>query len=225
MSKRQPLLNSTANAQKTGFFESDNAIDRRSWLRPVNEVSVSQLSSTTENNRPRWYAIYTKAKEEERAGNNLEAWGVKTFLPRIRDLHFSKYSRKPVSLLKHLFPRYIFAQFDADTLLHKVNFTRGVCKVVNFGNGPSPVDDVLIDAIKSQITAEGAVKQVADFNCGDSVMIKGGLFEKLQGTVECELADSDRLVILLSTVSYQGRLMIEKAMVRNLARSHDWVNA
>ena len=128
-------------------------------------------------------------------------------------------------MLKHLFPRYIFGQFDASSLLHKVNFARGVCKVVDFGNGPSPIDDVIIDTIRSQVDAEGFVRTDEDFNCGDTVVIKAGPFEMHHGTVERDLQDSDRLVILLSTVSYQGRLMIEKAMVRNLARSNDWVNA
>jgi transcriptional antiterminator RfaH len=190
----------------------------------VNQLRSTTAFSTTATNRPLWYAIYTRAKEEERADSNLQAWGVKTFLPRIRELRFNEYSSRRTSLVKHLFPRYIFAQFDAGTLLHKVNFTRGVCKVVNFGNGPSPVDDSLIDTIKSHISAEGIVRSDEDFNCGDSVMIKGGLFERFQGTVERDLKDCDRLVILLSSVSYQGRLMIEKALVKKLAPSNDWAN-
>jgi transcriptional antiterminator RfaH len=181
--------------------------------------------NTTAINRPLWYAVYTKPKEEERAGRNLQAWGVKTFLPRIRELRFNKYSHRRAILLKQLFPRYIFAQFDADSLLHQVNFTRGVCEVVNFGNGPSPVDDILIDTIKSQISAEGFVRLDDDFNCGDTVMIKAGLFERLQGTVERDLKDCDRLVILLSSISYQGRVMIEKALVKKLGRSNDLANA
>jgi transcriptional antiterminator RfaH len=181
---------------------------------------VNQLSSTTAISKPLWYAVYTKAKEEDRAGDNLQAWGVKTFIPRIRELRFNEYSRKQSRFLTHLFPRYIFAWFDAGSFLHKVNFTRGVCKVVSFGNGPSPVDDILIDTIKSQISSEGFARADNDFNCGESVTIKAGAFEKLQGTVERDLTDCDRLVILLSSVSYQGRLIIEKALVRKPARSH-----
>ena len=150
---------------------------------------------------------------------------MKTFIPRIRELRLNKYSGKQSSFLKHLFPRYIFAWFDAGSFLHKVNFTRGVCKVVGFGNGPCPVDDILIDTIKSQISAERFAGSDNDFNRGDSVTIQAGAFEKLQGTVERDLMDCDRLVILLSSVSYQGRLIIEKALVRKPARSHGSVSA
>jgi transcription antitermination factor NusG len=97
--------------------------------------------------------------------------------------------------------------------------------VVNFGNGPSPVDDLLIETIMSQISAEGFAKSENDFHCGDGVTVRAGAFEKLQGTVERDLMDCDRLVILLSSVSYQGRLIIEKALVRKLAHSHGSVNA
>jgi transcription elongation factor/antiterminator RfaH len=189
-------------------------------------MSVNQLSSTTAINRPLWYAIYTKAKEEDRAGTNLRAWGVDTFMPMIRELRFNEFSHRRSSFIKHLFPRYIFAHFDAGSLLHQVNFTRGVCEVVSFGNGPSPVDDLLIETIKSQISVDGLVRAAdEDFECGDVVMIKGGLFEKFQGTVERDLKDCDRLVILLSSISYQGRLMIEKALVKKLARANELANS
>lgn len=185
---------------------------------------MNQLGNTTVIDKPRWYAIYTKANEEGRAGNNLQGWGVRTFMPRTRELRRNEHSRRQVSSVKHLFPRYIFAQFEAASLLHKVNFTRGVCHVVSFGYGPTPVDDLLIDTIKSQIGKEGFIRLDEDFNCGDSVRIKAGLFENLHGTVVDDLKDCDRLVVLLSSVSYQGRLMIEKALVKKLAAANDRVS-
>ena len=93
--------------------------------------------------------------------------------------------------------------------------------MVGFGNGPSPVDDILIDTIKSQIGAEGFVKLDDDFNCGDKVVIKAGLFQNFHGTVARDLQDWDRLVVLLSSVSYEGRLMIEKALVKKVAPVND----
>lgn len=182
-------------------------------------MSLTQVSDTTYANNPRWYAVYTKAKEEERAGENLQAWGVETFVPKIREHRINGISRRRTNLLTHLFPRYIFAHFDAENMLHKVNQTRGVSKVVSFGDTPSPIDDVLIDTIKSQIGPDGFVKRNDEFNSGDSVTIKSGVFEKLAGKVEQKL--DDRLVILLSSASYQGRLMIEKALVKKLEQSRN----
>lgn len=182
-------------------------------------VSLNQVSDTNPTNNLHWYAVYTKAKEEERAGENLQSWGVETFVPKVQEQRINEFSRRRTNLLKHLFPRYIFAHFDADNMLHKVNLTRGVCKVVSFGDSPSLVEDVLIDTIKSQIGPDGFIKPHDEFSSGDSVTIKSGVFEKLKGTVEQDL--NDQLMILLSSASYQGRLMIEKALVKKLEQSRN----
>jgi transcriptional antiterminator RfaH len=137
-------------------------------------------------------------------------------MPKIsqrRPSHAYGYGKARQSL-KHLFPRYIFAQFNCQTELHKVNFTRGVCGVVTFGERPCPLETVIIESIKAQIGAGGFIKFDDDIRAGDQIMIQDGPFKSLQGTVEREMADSERLVVLLSSVSYQGRLMIERALVQ-----------
>lgn len=166
-----------------------------------------------------WYAVYTKAMQEERAESNLRAWGVKTFMPKIRQRP-SYHGYGNMTVVKHLFPRYIFAQFDSDSMLHKVRYTRGVCDVVGFGEKPCPVDDVIIESIQSQVGEAGFIKFEEEFRNGDKVMIQSGPFTDLCGTVDGELSDSDRLTLLLSSVSFQGRLMIEKALVRRVPLNH-----
>ena len=171
------------------------------------------MNDLTTPSQPSWYAIYTKPREEDRAESNLRSWGLKTLIPRIKE----QRSRESKGRVKHLFPRYIFAQFNCETALHKVNYTRGVCGVVRFGEKPCPIDDVIIETIQSQIGQEGFIDFEEKFCTGDQVTIQGGPFESLQGTVEREMSDSDRLVVLLSSVSYQGRLMIQKALVKKVA--------
>src|SRR5215210_821766 len=97
----------------------------------------------------RWYAIQTKAQQEDRAESNLRAWGVETFVPRFRARRRGYYAGGATYLIKSLFPRYIFARFDANALLHKVNFTRGVQSVVRFGGTPAPVDDEVLAIMRS----------------------------------------------------------------------------
>lgn len=172
------------------------------------------------SDKPLWYAVYTKPKEEERADCNLRAWGVKTFTPKIKEHRRSRGYRNATNVIKHLFPRYIFAQFISNAELHKVNYTRGVCNVVGFGEKPCPVDDIIIETIQSQMGEEGFIQFGQDIHKGEKVMIQDGPFESLNGTVEREMRDSDRLVVLLSSVSYQGRLIIEKALVKKAAPNH-----
>lgn len=176
-------------------------------------TTVNDLTAT---GKPSWYAVYTKPREEDRAESNLRAWGCKTLMPKIREQRRRESNSK--AKVKHLFPRYIFAQFNLDTGLHKVNYTRGVCGVVRFGDKPCPIDDIIIETIQSQIGQEGFITfEEEKFYSGDQVMIQGGPFMSMQGTVEREMSESDRLVVLLSSVSYQGRLMIEKALCKKVA--------
>jgi transcriptional antiterminator RfaH len=166
----------------------------------------------------KWYAVYTKAREEERAESNLRAWGMKTLMPRIKERSSRRIAGKET--IKSLFPRYIFARFNCDSELHKVNYTRGVCGVVRFGDTPCPVDDFIIDTIVSQIGSEGFITFDDSFSRGDKVTIKDGPFREMSGTVDRELMDGDRLAVLLSSVSYQGRIMIQKALVQKVASGH-----
>ena len=172
---------------------------------------MSQLTTT---DQPFWYAVYTKPREEDRAESNLRAWGMKTFMPMIKDLSGKEK-------IRHLFPRYIFAYFNPNSELHKVNYTRGVCGVVRFGDTPCPVDDFIIETIMSQMGQEGFIRfEKESIRRGDKVTIQDGPFKALSGTVDHETSDSERLVVLLSSVSYQGRIMIEKALLKKVALDH-----
>lgn len=88
--------------------------------------------------------MQTDALQEDRAAENLNAWGVETFAPKYKERRSNAFTGRPV-YTRSLFPRYMFARFDAARMLRKVWFTRGVAKVVGFGDGPSPVDDEILE--------------------------------------------------------------------------------
>jgi transcriptional antiterminator RfaH len=165
----------------------------------------------------RWYVIHTKHREEERANSNLQAWGVETFNPRIKERCFNKFTAKPFYMNKPLFTRYIFARFNAKALLHKVWYTRGVHSVVSFGSGPTPVDDEIVAIMQSQIRKDGFIN-MDDLKCGDKVVIKDGPFKTLCGTLDQVSEDSHHVMILLSSLNYQGRIMIERALVQRASQ-------
>jgi len=178
------------------------------------------LNEVATSDSPLWYAVYTKPKEEERAESNLRAWGVKTLMPKFKELEYSRGSRKPRTAVKNLFPRYLFAYFNCEALLHKVNYTRGVCGVVSFGLKPCPIADFIIETIQSQIGEGGIVKTEALYP-GDRVTLENGPFKGLEGTIDRATPDQDYVVVLLSSVGYQGRLMIERAFLKKFAPTID----
>lgn len=163
---------------------------------------------------PRWYAIHTKSRQEDKADQNLRAWGIQTFSPKIREPRRNFNYGRPAYLTKPLFATYIFARFKANDLLHKISRTRGVQSVLSAGGNPCPVEDEIIDVIRARQNAAGFIKLNNDLNPGDKVIISGGYLRDFAGVFEEDRRDQDRVAILLTTITYQGRVVIEREWVR-----------
>lgn len=163
---------------------------------------------------PCWYVIHAKPQQEDRADSNLRAWQVETFAPKIRNRQYNKYTGKTTYVIKPLFPGYIFARFRATELWHKVRFTRGVHSVVCMGGRPSAVDNEIIEMIKSQKGANGFIRTDKVLRPGDKVMISQGPLRNLIGIFEGRFKDDERVSILLTTVNYQSRVVIERESIR-----------
>ncbi len=161
-----------------------------------------------------WYVIHTNPRQEDRAEDNLRAWGVETYFPKIKECRFNRFTDEPIYYIKPLFQGYIFARFEYRALCHKIRFTRGVQTVVSFGNIPIPVDDEIIISIKSRSDESGFIKLVDDLAPGDEVVIMGSPLNGFHGIFERKMKDTDRVSILLTTVQYQAHVLIEKHMIK-----------
>jgi len=165
---------------------------------------------------PCWYVAHTHPRQEERANSNLLAWGVETFIPKMKVIRYKAFTGEPIPLIKPLFPRYIFARFRLSDLYYKVRFTRGIRSLVSFMDKPCPIDDELIDLIKSRMDEEGLVRTVDNLKLGDEVIIKEGPLKSFSGVFVREMKDEDRIMILLRTVNYQAHVVIERGKVSKL---------
>ena len=97
-----------------------------------------------------WYLIQTKPKQEDRAVVNLELQGVNAFCPKVFVEKIIRGKRKV--LREVLFPNYLFVQFDHDNVsAFSINYTRGVNRIISFGNQPSTVPDELIAQLKKRV--------------------------------------------------------------------------
>lgn len=169
------------------------------------------------NATARWYAVHTNPKQEERASSNLRAWGVETLHPKIRSRRRNQFSGVASSITQPLFPRYIFARFNAKKLITKIWFTRGVHCVVSFGGTPASIDEEIIQTIQSRIGEDGLVKMDTSLKRGDKVVIKEGPLRNFTGSFERELKDSERVMLLLTTVSYQGRAVVGRDLIERVS--------
>jgi transcription antitermination factor NusG len=165
-----------------------------------------------------WYVIHTHSKQEDRAGSNLMVLGIPILNPKIRGRRYNQFVIVPTYVMRPLFPSYIFAQFKINDLYHKVRFTRGVYNVVSLGECPTPIDKEIIRMIRSNIREDGFVRIDEEIMPGDRVVVKDGPLKNFAGIFEREMKDTDRIRILLETVSYQAHIEIEKDMVKKAGR-------
>jgi len=166
---------------------------------------------------PAWYAIHTRPNQESRASENLRAWEVETFSPKIKVRRSNQSRRAPMYAINHLYPSYIFARFNAASLFHKIQFTRGVNRVVSFGAFPTPVDDRIIEIIKAETNQDGLVQIGEKLKYGDKVMVEDGLFKYFMGTFESEMNESERVRILLTTIGYQAHIQVDRELVKKIS--------
>ncbi|MFY9619930.1 MAG: transcription termination/antitermination NusG family protein [Pyrinomonadaceae bacterium] len=177
-----------------------------------------QLDNAKGLDSPRWYAINTKLREEDRVDQNLTAWGVETFAPRIKTSRHTQYRDHPIYLSRSFFPRYIFARFDVSKMLHKVYYTRGVKSVVSFNGRPLQVESEIIAVLQTQVGKDGFVRLVDQLKHGDEVTVNGGLFKGISGMFDRATNDTGRVEILLTAINYQAVIVVEKEMVQRASQ-------
>jgi transcriptional antiterminator RfaH len=170
-------------------------------------------------NELRWYLVQTHPKQEDRAESNLKSFGIETLAPRFKDRRRNFYTGEVTLHAMPLFPSYIFAKFIANELYQKVRYTRGIRRLVSFGDSPTVVDEEIIATIQWRIGEDGFARVDEDLKPGDKVIIKGGPLRTFSGIFEREMKCADRVRILLVTVSYQAHVEIERDMVKKVSES------
>lgn len=171
------------------------------------------IGGATPEDAIRWYVIHTHPKQEDRVCSNLKVLKVPVFNPKIRGRRYNQFLNTQTYVVKSLFPRYIFARFKIYDLYHKIRFTRGVHSVVSFGGDPTSIDEEIIALIQSNIE-DGFVRIDDGISPGDKVIVMDGPLKNFVGIFKHAMKDTDRIRILLETVSYQAHLEIDKDMVR-----------
>jgi transcriptional antiterminator RfaH len=165
----------------------------------------------------RWYVLQSKPKQEVRADANLRRWGLDTVMPLIRGPRLSFTTEPPTFRISPLFPGYLFARFPL-TLLAKVRLTRGVYNVVSFGEYATPIDDAIIELIRSRVGDDGFVR-LAEPQPGDDVRITHGPMRSMMGVFEKDLQGGDRVLILLKALGGQARVQLARTDIQKTTRT------
>jgi len=157
-----------------------------------------------------WYAVYTKPKSEDAVAGSLENAGIEVFNPRLKQKKYMQGAYR--NKISPLFPCYVFVKFEPETTSHMIKYTLGVKRVVG-GDFPWPVSDEVIDLIRNQEEDGIIAIKPPQLKYGDSVAINDGPLAGLKGIFEKELSGQERVVLLLSAVEYQARVVVDKAFL------------
>ncbi|WP_338061191.1 transcriptional activator RfaH [Kushneria phosphatilytica] len=134
--------------------------------------------STPEIEQPRWYAIQCKGGESFRAAEHLTRQGYKLFHPVI-DIERRQRGRLH-TVREPLFPWYLFICLDRiSDNWRPIRSTRGVLKLVAFGNTPIPIPDELIETLRQQADSVDEEGREHYFRPGDRIEITEGPFRDL----------------------------------------------
>jgi transcription elongation factor/antiterminator RfaH len=164
-----------------------------------------------------WYLVQTHSREEDRAERNMKSFGIETLAPKFKDRRRNLHTGEVTQHAKPLFPSYVFARFIAKDLYQKVRYTRGVRRLISFGDSPTIVDEEIIAMIRSRIGGDGFAMIDEDLKPGDKVIIRDGPLRTFAGIFEREMKSADRVRILILTVSYQAHVEIERDMVKKIS--------
>lgn len=155
-----------------------------------------------------WYVLNTKPKKEFHVEKIFTEAGFCIYNP--------KYKQN--ERVKPFFTGYEFIYFDFPEQYRLVKYTRGVKKIVGAQEGPTPIPEEVLDALKArevngliELLKYGEVPEL-----GDEIEVVEGPLKGLKGIFKRELSDADRVLILLNYVSYQGQLVIEKKKLKKV---------
>ncbi|MBA2778541.1 transcription/translation regulatory transformer protein RfaH [Billgrantia kenyensis] len=174
--------------------------------------SERQPIEANDDGLPRWYVVQCKGGESFRAAEHLANQGYELFHPVLQVQ--KKRNGKLVWLDEPLFPHYLFIRLDrVASNWRPIRSTRGVLRIVTFGNSPLPVDDALIALLREQGT-EGQEKAAnVYFRAGETVEITEGPFKDLQAVFASHKGD-ERAIVLLNLLNRQQQLEMPVANLR-----------
>lgn len=175
---------------------------------------IEKMSDEQFSRQMFWYAIHTKPRQEALAELNLQSLGLPTFNPKLKEKKLIRGVRQEV--VKPLFPNYIFCKFRCQEYFRAVKYSRGVRGVIGAGDTPTPVDDEIINIINERMRGGYVVIEPPRLQPGDAVVVEDGPLQGFIGIFERETKDSERVVILLNTIKFQARVVMERSKIRKI---------
>ena len=136
---------------------------------------------------------------------------VEVFLPRIQ---FRRGAcRGMVWVTEALFPGYLFAGFDWQISLRRVQAASGVQGVVHFGEHWPVIPEEIIKDLRQVLGTTDLHTISPEFSPGDAVQITEGTLRGLQAVVSHVMPSRERVAVLMELLGRQIMVEIKTPMI------------
>jgi transcription elongation factor/antiterminator RfaH len=156
----------------------------------------------------RWFAVWTRSRQEKAVASMLDVLGVPCFLPLKSELR--QWSDRRQTVVVPLFAGYLFVRMDPnrDSRLQVLK-TPGIAGFVGNQTGPLPIPDQQIEDIRTVLTRQAVCTVVPLVEEGDRVRVVRGALAGIEGILVRSNSTS-RLVISIE--------MIHKSLAVSVSR-------
>lgn len=176
---------------------------------PNTSAHYAGVSCPAPANGPAWYLLQCKPRQGFRAEEHLSRQGFHCYHPII-DIERIQQNRR-VRSSESLFPGYLFIRLDNTTdNWRPIRSTRGVNRIVSFNGQPLPVDDALIEQIR---TRSAAGVPLPSLQPGDPVRITTGPFAELEVIFQ-SFDGQERAIILLNLLQRPQQVKVPVGHLR-----------
>jgi transcriptional antiterminator NusG len=163
----------------------------------------------TSSMTPSWFALQTRYRFEEKIATELEAKGIESYLPRLREIHQWKDRKKTMDV--PAFGGYVFARFTP-SLQNRVRVleTSGVVKLLGNQGRPEPVPEEEIESLRLALESGAPCdRHPLLAEVGMRVKVRQGMLAGLEGQV---VRVANQLRILVNVASVCQAIAVEVAM-------------
>jgi transcription antitermination factor NusG len=157
---------------------------------------------------PRWFAVWTRSRQEKTAAAMLATVGVQHFLPLMPELR--QWSDRKQTVHLPLFSGYLFVRMDPDKDSRlQVLKTPGIAGFVGNTAGPLPIPDHQIESIRTVLAGRVECTVLPLLEKGDLVRVVRGPLAGVEG----RLLQGNSTARLLISIE-----MIHKSLAVSIAR-------
>lgn len=161
----------------------------------------------------RWFVVWTKPRQEDRAFHNLHNQGFEVYLPRVKERR--RVASRMQWVQAPLFPRYMFLHADPGTQsLAKVRSTLGCVDLVRRDQCPVSVPDSVIQCIRSRVHG-GALDAARpeSWEEGAQLEVVGGPLAGMPAVFAAR-SGNERVRVLLQLMGQWQPVSIQAGLVR-----------